>query len=1273
MAVTREQVAELYVATFNRAPDAAGLDYWVNDSGLEIEGIAQSFFDQAETQALYPVTLSNEEFVNAIYNNLFNRDAEPAGLEYWVNELESGNITKGNMILAIVNGAVDSGLGSDATILANKLEIGLAFADAGLNLVEDAKLVMDEVDHTQTSVDDALAEIAVLVDEAANIGETLTLTTSATDNILGTTFNDLIIGEVAGPILFATGVNTLQSSDVINGGEGVDTLRVTSNTDDYTDVGVAGFTMTNVENLEVRSYSADDYEGVTLDLVNVSGLEKVISTTSTGDITLDTVQNIVDLDLTGNGASGITVEVNYIDEAMVGETTQNIVVDRFEGDVYLYGDNEEVVESVNITTADRASNMGLYGDMTNVTIDGTADLSLYVDNYLSTVDASALDASLDLYVYTYADTAETASVIGTANDDYLEVNVNGNGTTTIDAGEGSNEVYAYVNDNAAAVNVTAGAGADMINVYGMYYDADATDGYSSQTTITIDAGDGDNNVYVGEDAAVVNVTTGTGADIVDIDTDVYDSDAWTYIVTPEINVAMGAGNDTIILEDNGLEDSTSTVSMGYTIDGGEGDDTLVTYYLDDVDAVAAGDDVAAFANVTSIETLEITDDYYYGDLDGDLSGANAAGVVTYDFTGFTIDTYSAVELTNVASEVTAKFNLDESDSYAWTDITISQVDTAANVANIEFDLSDVYEYGAETFYLDNVTLDSAETVNITLADQTLSWVDNTNTVITDIADEVYLYSLNSEDLTTLTVAGNLALEVGYVNAANLTLINAATMTHDVTLNYINDVAAALTINTGTGNDYIYADTTDTAYTVNSLGGNDEIYLAELADNVNSGDGDDEIYTYAGDDVINAGAGADYINAGSGIETIDAGAGDDLIEFLAADLTSADTVNGGADNDIVYVDTTGNFVRNDDFFYRWSGVETLKLSNAGNSTLEFNAIANDNGVDTVILNGGTDSITMGEGFFRDLTVVLATDGAGVTIDGSASASTLTMRGDAAMFDTTDYMFGGTGALDTINVIADNSTAVFGTAVSGFENLLVTRDATDVGVMTVGVTTSNEMVAAAATLSVTATDLDAGDTLTFDGALETDGSFNITSGESNDTITGGAMNDTINAGNGTNSVTGGAGNDTITTGTGNDIIVGGDGNDTINAGDGANTINGGAGIDTMTGGTGVDTYVFGAVTDSQGVTVDVITNFTGLVDGDVLDFSAITAAGSYTGAANGYGAVLTALTGLGNAQAVLDSSTSTLYVDVNGDAALTAADMAIQLTGVTDLTDADNFVW
>ena len=60
--------------------------------------------------------------------------------------------------------------------------------------------------------------------------------------------------------------------------------------------------------------------------------------------------------------------------------------------------------------------------------------------------------------------------------------------------------------------------------------------------------------------------------------------------------------------------------------------------------------------------------------------------------------------------------------------------------------------------------------------------------------------------------------------------------------------------------------------------------------------------------------------------------------------------------------------------------------------------------------------------------------------------------------------------------------------------------------------------------------------------------------------------------------------------------------------------------------------------------------------------------YSGGANGYGAVLTALNGTVY-QGVLDTSTSTLYIDTNGDKALTSADIAIQLTGVTSLVQAD----
>ena len=150
---TQENVTKLYVATFNRAPDAGGLDYWVNGAGLDLGGIAKSFFDQPETQQTYPPSATTTEFVEAIYHNLFNRASEQAGLNYWVAELDSGRIARSVFIQAVINGAQDTEeFGNDATILANKTTIGLAFADAGLDDTEEAKKIMLTITDKYNSV-----------------------------------------------------------------------------------------------------------------------------------------------------------------------------------------------------------------------------------------------------------------------------------------------------------------------------------------------------------------------------------------------------------------------------------------------------------------------------------------------------------------------------------------------------------------------------------------------------------------------------------------------------------------------------------------------------------------------------------------------------------------------------------------------------------------------------------------------------------------------------------------------------------------------------------------------------------------------------------------------------------------------------------------------------------------------------------------------------------------------------------------------------------------
>ena len=148
---TKENIAQLYVATFDRASERAGLEYWLYDSGLNLEGIAESFFDQNETRERYPSYLKTDEFITAVYRNLFDRDPDEDGLKYWRDELDNGNIPRDEFILAVINGA----LGDDRTVMLNKQDVSIYFADSGLSDLRMAQFCMAGVDKSEQSVKEA--------------------------------------------------------------------------------------------------------------------------------------------------------------------------------------------------------------------------------------------------------------------------------------------------------------------------------------------------------------------------------------------------------------------------------------------------------------------------------------------------------------------------------------------------------------------------------------------------------------------------------------------------------------------------------------------------------------------------------------------------------------------------------------------------------------------------------------------------------------------------------------------------------------------------------------------------------------------------------------------------------------------------------------------------------------------------------------------------------------------------------------------------------------
>jgi Ca2+-binding RTX toxin-like protein len=225
----QEKIIELYIATFNRAPDSDGLAYWlanITDNGWGIEEVAQSMFESDEVAQTYPTGMSNSTFISNIYNNVLNREPDSAGLAYWVNQMENG-LSRDVMIIAIINGAnADTGSSSDQEILQNKIEVGKYFAlTLGLNDLDLAKSSMEIVDGTSSSIDMAKDMQNLFV---AQETEGLIL-------IEGTSGDDLINAtEDATTIYSFEGddtIITLDGDNVVVSGAGVDSIYTQNGND----------------------------------------------------------------------------------------------------------------------------------------------------------------------------------------------------------------------------------------------------------------------------------------------------------------------------------------------------------------------------------------------------------------------------------------------------------------------------------------------------------------------------------------------------------------------------------------------------------------------------------------------------------------------------------------------------------------------------------------------------------------------------------------------------------------------------------------------------------------------------------------------------------------------------------------------------------------------------------------------------------------------------------------------------------------------------------
>lgn len=179
-----ETFVELYIAYFNRAPDAVGLYFWGTAfaNGTSLDQMAEFFGNQPETAIAYPAGTSNQIFAETVYNNVLGRTPDAAGLDFWVGVLDSGGVTRDQFILQVLRGAKADPAAdaepefvaqqlADQAYLNTKVDIGAYFAvHKGMSNVENAANAMALYDGTPQGVASAVEAIDAFHDQALLAG-----------------------------------------------------------------------------------------------------------------------------------------------------------------------------------------------------------------------------------------------------------------------------------------------------------------------------------------------------------------------------------------------------------------------------------------------------------------------------------------------------------------------------------------------------------------------------------------------------------------------------------------------------------------------------------------------------------------------------------------------------------------------------------------------------------------------------------------------------------------------------------------------------------------------------------------------------------------------------------------------------------------------------------------------------------------------------------------------------------------------------------------------
>jgi hypothetical protein len=96
-----DPVVRLYSAYFLRPPDPSGLNYYLGKrrSGSTLASLSNIFVASNEFKTRYG-SLSNEDYVKLVYQNVLGRQPDANGLQYWTKQLNTNKKSRGQVMLS---------------------------------------------------------------------------------------------------------------------------------------------------------------------------------------------------------------------------------------------------------------------------------------------------------------------------------------------------------------------------------------------------------------------------------------------------------------------------------------------------------------------------------------------------------------------------------------------------------------------------------------------------------------------------------------------------------------------------------------------------------------------------------------------------------------------------------------------------------------------------------------------------------------------------------------------------------------------------------------------------------------------------------------------------------------------------------------------------------------------------------------------------------------------------------------------------------------------